>query len=173
MKLKEQENLKYLRRKETKAKPHIENTKWKASAAGKVNWNWRHLHEKESKESNIQHSGISKWSKNKESRFAVIEEMTGNACTRWHLEPSGNALKSNKLNTWQHMEHGHNSNFQCPVFYETNHKKKHQVHWNEQQYMACMTQKIIRAWWITSEKILCTCQQKKQWMISLFLSRLG
>ena len=37
MKLKEQENLKYLRRKETKAKPHIENTKWKASAAGKVN----------------------------------------------------------------------------------------------------------------------------------------
>ena len=26
MKLKEQENLKYLRRKETKAKPHIENT---------------------------------------------------------------------------------------------------------------------------------------------------
>ena len=36
MKLKEQENLKYLRRKETKAKPHIENTKWKASAAGEA-----------------------------------------------------------------------------------------------------------------------------------------
>ena len=36
--------------------------------------------------------------------------------------------KNNKLNTWQHMEHGHNSNFQCPVFYETNDIKKHQLH---------------------------------------------
>ena len=50
LKLKNQKNLKYLSRKGTKAKPHMENTELHVSAGGKLNWNSRYLHEKESKE---------------------------------------------------------------------------------------------------------------------------
>ena len=39
MKPKKQENLKYFSGKEIKAKPHMKNTKCKATTAGKLNWN--------------------------------------------------------------------------------------------------------------------------------------
>ena len=117
-----------LSRKGTKAKPHMENTELHVSAGGKLNWNSRYLHEKESKEMKQvkQHPTLSN-KQMKQKQRKKLWSSWGNdresikklkLALKWKCEK-----KNNKLNRPQHMDHCHNSNFQCPVFDETITKK--------------------------------------------------